>query len=108
MDDLAGLHPTFRSIVAAELAAGSSKVAIGWHNYGLALDILIIDAAGSVVKDGDDYRYRRYGNMAKKQGCAWGGDFHSLHDGDHIEYHPGFTMAQYQAWLLTHPDPLAA
>ena len=88
---------------AKAVAAGLSSVMVGWHQYGLALDYGIFDANGQkYVTDGTDPRYRLVGEIAKRHGCVYGGDWHKP-DWDHIEYHTGFTLSQYLAWLAANP-----
>lgn len=100
---------TFRETAAqlAAKAAGLSHVSIGWHQYGLAVDAAVIAPGGSYVSDGKDPRYAIVGAAAKRHGCIWGGDWHDP-DWDHFEWHPGFTLAIYQAWLREHPAPAVA
>lgn len=133
---LADLHPIFRPIFeaiiseaqmegitlhsgdtwrtvqeqAAYLKSGATRVSFGWHNVGLAGDLLVMDTRGAYVQDGADPRYRRMGAIAKSKGCIWGGDWDiqpnvpgKQPDSGHVEYHPNFTMTQYLAWLGAHP-----
>lgn len=94
---------TFRTVSdqATAKAAGLSQINLGWHQFGLALDVAIITKEGSYVKDGTDLRYAIFGEVAMKQGCIWGGSW-THPDWDHAEFHPGFTLAQYIAWLEEH------
>ena len=85
-------------------AAGASPLSISWHCYGLAFDFAVITEGGLYVGDGTDSRYTFLGNLAKGLDCIWGGDW-THPDFDHIEWHPGFTMAVYQEWLKEHPNP---
>jgi len=98
---------TLRSLgrQAAYLAAGSTTLNVGWHNYGLAFDFLIFES-GMPVNDGKDPRYTQIGEFAESLGCRWGGRFDikpqipgRQPDSGHIEYHPGFTIAHLQAVL---------
>jgi len=100
------VRPTIgiRSIEAQQTAfnAGLSQVKIGWHQYGLALDFGIFNNSGvQYVTDGTDQRYRLVGEIAKRAGCIWGGDWQRP-DWDHIEWHPGFTLGHYISWLDAH------
>jgi len=94
---------TFRLMTAqaAAVAAGLSRVAIGWHQFGLAVDGSVITREGAYVKDGADPRYRLFGLAAIRHGCIWGGTW-THPDWDHIEWHPGFTLQQYTSWLDAH------
>jgi hypothetical protein len=95
---------TFRSPAdqAAAKAAGKSRVTIGWHQFGLAFDVAIISPEGAYVTDGNDPRYALVGQVAVEHGCVWGGNWISFKDAAHVEWHPGFTLGQYMAWLDTH------
>lgn len=68
-----------------------------WHNYGVAADLAFYNDTGNITwpETGDYARmWTRYGELAKKQGLRWGGDWTGLVDRPHIEYHPGFTDGQ--------------
>lgn len=94
---------TFRTMSdqATAKAAGLSKVNLGWHQFGLALDVAVISESGAYITNGEDPRYRVFGDVAKANGCVWGGDW-TKPDWDHCELHQGFTLAQLQAWLDSH------
>jgi len=94
---------TFRSVADQVLAknAGLSQVNLGWHQFGLAMDVAVITPEGAYVKDGEDGRYRTFGEIAVKHGCVWGGNW-AHPDWDHCEWHPGFSLTMYLAWLDTH------
>lgn len=95
---------TFRSMAdqAAAKAAGLSKVNLGWHQMGLAMDVAVLTPEGAYVKDGEDGRYRTFGMVAVKHGCVWGGNWTNFKDYPHCEWHPNFTLTQYLAWLGAH------
>lgn len=94
---------TFRLLAEQEALQASklSKVKLGWHNFGLALDVAVIDADGKYIRDGADSRYAVFGRIAKSHGCIWGGDWGDP-DFDHIEFHPDFTLEEYRDWLAAH------
>lgn len=52
--------------------------------FSKAFDFAVFDADASYVKDGEDDRYRRAGEIGKTLGLAWGGDWHHP-DWDHLE-----------------------
>jgi hypothetical protein len=91
---------TLRSLArqAALAAQGkSSAPKIGWHNVGLAWDFLIFEN-GAIVGNGDDPRYAACGAIAAELGCKY--PIHLANgqaDHDHVEFHPGFTIAQVLA-----------
>ena len=86
----------------ASLGPNSTSVKLGYHCVGLAWDFGIFEknSAGVwiMVQNGDDPRYAAAGKIAVDLGCKYG--IHLLSgqvDHDHIEYHPGFTLAQFLA-----------
>lgn len=92
---------TIRSMPDQAIAVANkkSKVKLGWHQFGLALDIGIFTETGVYVTDGDDPRYAIYGAVAKEHGCIWGGDWQNFPDPAHCEFHPKFTLPEYLVWL---------
>lgn len=79
----------------AELeAGGKSKVKVGFHNYGLALDFAIFGEQGVYITDGNHPAYLACGQIAEAFGCVWGGRWTGFKDSGHIEYHPGVTLQQ--------------
>lgn len=94
---------TFRTVAdqAQAKANGLSRVSLGWHQFGLAMDVAVITEAGVYVADGTDDRYKVFGDCVRKNGCIWGGDWNHP-DWDHCEWHPSFTLTQYLNWLDAH------
>lgn len=67
-----------------------------FHNYGVASDIAFYNENGGITwpEQGDYAKlWTRYGEHAKKQGLEWGGDWKSITDRPHVEYHPGINSA---------------
>ena len=89
----------------AAVASGASILKIGFHNFGRALDVKVLDERGAYVIDGEDPRYTIFGQVAKERGCVWGGDWHRA-DWDHCELCGGFTVSEFLAWLDAHPHPI--
>ena len=59
-----------------------------WHNYGLAVDIVLNDEEGRPVWPEDsDFFWQRLGDAALAHGAVWGGLFGYP---AHVEYHPQF------------------
>lgn len=46
------------------------------------------------LSKGSEWQYRTYGNVAKKQGLMWGGDWKTFFDPAHIEYKHNLKMNQ--------------
>ena len=84
--------------------SGASKVNLGWHNVGLATDIGVLIDGAYQTDDAKGY-YLRFGLLAMAFGFRWGGNWDQdknigeggENDLGHVEYHPGFTLAQYIA-----------
>ncbi len=63
-----------------------------WHQYGLAFDVAMVGGAGQPTWPPGDDLWRRVGNIGKEIGLTWGGDFTTIRDYPHFEYHPGFGL----------------
>jgi D-alanyl-D-alanine carboxypeptidase len=94
---------TFRNLIdqAAAKASGRSRVSLGLHQFGFALDVAIIDPNGEYVTNGEDPRYALFGEVAKSHGCIWGGDW-SDPDWDHCNMDLGMSATEYAAWIDAH------
>lgn len=94
---------TFRTIEQQgdAKATGVTNLSIGYHNFGLAMDAAVITPGGVYVTNGEDWRYRVFGMVAKLHGCVWGGDWIKK-DWDHVEYCNGLTVAQFMVWANAH------
>ncbi len=62
-----------------------------WHNFGLAIDVVPKNATG--LPDWKSPHWGRIGEIGKSLGFKWGGDFKSIKDKPHFEYHPGVSLA---------------
>ena len=76
---------------------GRSRVKMGWHNVGLAMDFAVFTDAGAYLTDDATGLYTKCGLIAEALGCVWGGRWENFRDYGHIEYHPGFTLQQFIA-----------
>lgn len=82
----------------------NAKGGDSWHNYALAFDIAIVKSDDS-IDWGDKLDtnhnglndWQELGKIGKELGLAWGGDFKSIKDTPHFEYHPGITLADARA-----------
>lgn len=95
---------TFRTLAeqAAAKAGGASKLSLGFHNFGLAMDIGIITPEGAYITNGADSRYKIYGEIAKAHGCTWGGDWIGFPDPAHCQMDGGLMIGEFIAWMRTH------
>src|SRR5262249_22174032 len=70
----------------------NARGGFSWHNFGLAFDVAVLDAAG---KEDWDYRHpgwQRVGVVGKSLGLSWGGDWTRLKDYPHFEYTQDLTL----------------
>ncbi|SHG09104.1 M15 family metallopeptidase [Ornithinibacillus halophilus] len=77
-----------------------------YHNYGLAIDFVLIDHTGNKTWD---YTYDGNGNgeidwfevgeIAKELGFEWGGDWKNFKDYPHLEMTYGLSISQLQRGL---------
>jgi peptidoglycan L-alanyl-D-glutamate endopeptidase CwlK len=79
----------------------NAKGGSSFHNYGLAVDIvLILDGKTASWDDKTDFDGDRVSDwmevvaIFKKYGYVWGGDFRSIKDSPHFEKAFGFTTKQ--------------
>jgi peptidoglycan L-alanyl-D-glutamate endopeptidase CwlK len=86
------------TIRQAELEAkGASKLKLGYHNFGLALDFAVFDDHGVYLIDDSQGVYTAAGHVAKALGLEWGGDWATFKDLGHIQYRPDdVTIAKLQ------------
>jgi peptidoglycan L-alanyl-D-glutamate endopeptidase CwlK len=76
-----------------------------WHNFGLAFDIVVLDAVGKANWDSSHPGWRKAAELGKSVGLEWGGDWRGFKDLPHFQYTGGLTLAQCRA---LHPGGLAA
>jgi peptidoglycan L-alanyl-D-glutamate endopeptidase CwlK len=67
-----------------------------WHNFGLAFDVAPL-VNGRPAWPNDEALWDLIGRYGKAAGLDWGGDFLTIKDRPHFEYHPGLTLAQARA-----------
>lgn len=58
-----------------------------YHNYGLAVDIVFKDKNGN-PSWAENHDWKKLGEIGKSLGLKWGGDFKTLSDRAHFEFHP--------------------
>lgn len=67
----------------------NAKPGYSWHNFDLAYDCV-------EIKDGkalwNNQNWNKIGELGKKCGLEWGGDWRSFKDRPHFEYHPGINL----------------
>lgn len=67
-----------------------------YHNYGLAFDICVCDIVGEklVPNWSVNQRWKRVGEIGKKLGLEWGGDWVNFRDYPHFQLTFDLTLAQ--------------
>lgn len=80
--------PIGKKFIVTNAKGGQSN-----HNFGLAIDIVILDAIGKADWDTSHPGWRIAAEVGKSLGLAWGGDWVSFKDLPHFEYTKGLTLA---------------
>jgi len=68
-----------------------------YHNFGLALDIVVLDAIGKHGWDATHPGWRDAARVGKALGLAWGGDWRGFKDLPHYQWTGGLTLAECRA-----------
>ena len=76
-----------------------------YHNFGLAFDILVLDAMGKAEWDPAHPGWRQAADAGKSLGLEWGGDWQTIKDQPHFQYTGGLTLERCRT---LYPDGLAA
>ena len=97
LDVRGGVQGGFRTYAEQDAlyAKGASKAKGGQsnHNFALAMDVAIYEN-GKYLNLGSEWQYKTYGDVAKKRGLMWGGDWNSFFDPAHVEFNHKLTMRQ--------------
>lgn len=67
------------------------------HNYGLAIDYVLLSADGKKAIWTVNEKWRRVAQIGKALGFSWGGDWMRFKDYPHLEMMGGLTISQLQA-----------
>ncbi|MGM5472130.1 peptidoglycan-binding protein [Bacillus pumilus] len=67
------------------------------HNYGLAIDYVLLSADGKKALWTVNEKWRRVAQIGKSLGFSWGGDWKSFKDYPHLEMMGSLTLTQLQA-----------
>ncbi|MBF0104364.1 MAG: M15 family metallopeptidase [Deltaproteobacteria bacterium] len=92
---LEGYRSLERQKMLYQSKAGVTRAAAGQslHNYGLAADVVFYDSQDRPSWS-EGHNWQRLGEIGKELGLVWGGDFKSISDKAHFEYHPGMTLRE--------------
>jgi phage tail protein X len=63
-----------------------------YHNFGLAFDVLVLDAMGKAEWDPTHPGWRQAADVGKALGLEWGGDWQTIKDQPHFQYTGGLTL----------------
>lgn len=75
----------------------NAKGGYSYHNFGLAFDIVIQNADGSLCWNTGDKRWKTVGAIGKSLGLEWGGDWRKFPDYPHFQLTFGLSLADLRA-----------
>ena len=81
------LPPIGKQNVVTNAKGGQS-----YHNFGLAFDIVVLDAVGKADWNTSHPGWSIAANVGKSLGLEWGGDFKSIKDLPHYQYTAGISL----------------
>lgn len=67
-----------------------------WHEFRRAFDVAVV-VGGKPTWPNDTALWATIGGLGKTLGLAWGGDFRTIIDRPHFEFHPGMTLTDARA-----------
>jgi LysM repeat protein len=79
--------PIGKKFVVTNARGGQS-----WHNFGLAFDIVVLDALGKNDWDVSHPGWAQAAELGKSVGLEWGGDWKGFKDMPHFQYTGGLTL----------------
>lgn len=80
------VQPRGKKYIVTNAKGGQS-----YHNFGLAFDIVVLDAIGKADWDTTHRTWTRAGEIGKSVGLEWGGDWRTFKDMPHFQYTGGMT-----------------
>ena len=101
-DEQAELYAQGRTLPGKRVT--NAKPGESWHNFGLAFDVVPL-LNGKAVWNSPFWG--RIGELGKNVGLLWGGDFTSLKDLPHFEFHPNLDLAEANRRRENNQDFLA-
>jgi peptidoglycan LD-endopeptidase CwlK len=75
----------------------NAKGGYSYHNFGLAFDIVIQNADGSLCWSVADKRWQTVGAIGKSLGLEWGGEWRDFSDYPHFQLTFGLSLADLRA-----------
>ena len=80
--------------IGKEHIVTQAKGGQSYHNFGLAFDIAVLDAAGKMDWDTSHPGWALAGQLGKTVGLEWGGEWTTFKDLPHFQYTAGLTLAE--------------
>ena len=77
-----------------------------YHNFGLAFDIVVLDAVTKAGWDDDHPGWQIAGALGKSVGLEWGGNWARLKDLPHFQYTGGLSLPQCREFYPSGLDEL--
>lgn len=97
------LYAKGRSVAGQRVT--NAKAGQSFHNYGMAIDIVLIKQGKAVWSRGEDFDgdkipdWMEVVKIFKKYGWEWGGDFKSIFDPAHFQKTFGYTTKElHEMW----------
>ena len=87
--------------------SGIKEGSTGWHQYGRAFHLVIVDPRTRLL---DEEAYKRVGAEVRRRGGEWLGDKTlatpkgQIQDLAHFEYHPGLKLSSYRGSHLAQKE----
>jgi hypothetical protein len=85
------VEPIGKKYIVTKARGGQS-----YHNFGLAFDIVILDAIGKMDWDVGHPGWAAAGKAGKSVGLEWGGDWTGFKDIPHYQYTSGLSLGDCQ------------
>lgn len=99
-DEQAALYAKGRTAKGSVVT--KAKPGESWHNYGLAFDVAFVSPPAKGLYDGD---WKKVGQIGTELGLIWGGNFKSIVDKPHFEWHPNLTLSKASSMVSKGSDP---
>ena len=80
--------------IGKEYVVTNAKGGRSYHNFGLAFDIVVLDAIAKADWDENHPGWKTAAQIGKSVGLEWGGDWKSFKDLPHFQYTGGMTLAR--------------
>lgn len=72
----------------------NARAGHSYHNFGLAFDVLVLDAMGKADWDTANPGWRLAGQVGKSLGLEWGGDWNDFPDLPHFQLTGGLSLGR--------------